>query len=215
MTAHTARYGELKFTGTFGDVAELLRLLGIHRVACGASCTAEVTTAWQGTFDVTTPQAAIANKAAAEPTREQPPFCIAVLGTPPLASQPKQVRQLIDHIIRANTSCSLVVFGEPPDAWIADTRISKTGIYRYENIPAILRHHRASVAYFPSTRDPSFHATRRDVLSMGMPLLSHDRGGLSSSLPASADWSVLPATGAAAIYAALEGLHEARFADLR
>lgn len=214
VTAHTPRYGEIDFTGSFDDVADLLGRLGISRISCGASCCAEVTAAWRDRFDITAPEPPLSATSCAEPGSAPAPFCIAVLGSPSLAPQPKQVRQLIDHIVQEDKSCRLVVFGEPPDAWIADPRISKTGIYRYENVPAILRHHRASVAYFPSTRDASFHAVRRDIMSMGLPLLSHDRGGRLPLMPDPAGWTVLTPTDASATYAALESLGEAHFTHL-
>ena len=214
VTAHTPRYGEIEVTGSFGEVADLLRLLGNVRISCGASCSPEVAARWQDKFNISAPQVTCSTADNPNQIYQPPPFCIAVLGTRPLASQPKRVRQLIDHIVRGNKSCRLVIFGEPPDAWITDERISKTGIYRHENIPAILRHHRASVAYFPNTRDPFFPAVRRDILAMGLPLLCHDPGRGVSSDTGSANGTVLGPAGTADTYAELERLHEAHVAGL-
>jgi GT2 family glycosyltransferase len=146
---------------------------------------------------------------------QTPPFCIAVLGTPPLRRHPRELWQLIDYVVRENKDCRILVFGEMPDDQLNDPRVSKTGIYRFENIPALLRHHGVAVAYFPRTRHPSFAATCRDVLSMGLRAFSHDTGAASSLTAQNPRWTVQPASTAKDTFDALERIYLAHLERLR
>ena len=68
-------------------------------------------------------------------------------------------------------------------------------------------HYRASVAYFPTTRDGSFDVTRLDVMDMGIPVLSHDRGELRDPSAAHTRWTIMPETSSDAVYGALEAAY--------
>ena len=203
FTCHSPLYGRLEFAGLWSEAASVLKHLAPSRLVLG-----DLPPAAEAAMS------AVADEPGTPPTvptlelREPSlPFTVAVLGTPAHGTHPGVVKQVLDHVSRSGSDCRIVVFGEVPDDWLAAPGILKTGLYRTENVAFLLRHYRASVAWFPATRDGSFECTRLDALGVGLPVVSHDRGRLGARAPDHERWTIAPGARPDTVLAALLSAH--------
>lgn len=130
--------------------------------------------------------------------------CIGVIAPAPDQRGWEKVFTLVKHIQETKRPCRVVVFGDIPDDKITSAEVSKTGIYRLENIPALIRHHDVDMIYYPSIRTHIFACTYRQMMAMGLPIVTHGSKPASSQAEAYERWTIAPDTPVDRIYASLE-----------
>lgn len=227
FTCHSARYGRLDFGGRWSEAAGVLKHLAPRRVVLGhLPPAAEAAFARAGSAArLAGGECAVTHTAGApgvppdllascELPEPSLPFTVAVLGTPAHGTQPPLVERLLEHIAASGAECRVVLFGEVPDAWLTRPNVLKTGLYRTENVPFLLRHYRVSVAWFATTRDGSFECTRLDALAAGLPVVSHDRGPLGAMAPDHERWTIVAGREPGATLAALRAEHRKAWGSL-
>ncbi|WP_350006874.1 glycosyltransferase [Vibrio metschnikovii] len=110
-----------------------------------------------------------------ENVQEDDTFVIGVLGGINEAKGLNVLQELVDHIVENNINARVVVFGATSHE-INSPAFKKTGGYKIENLPELIKSENVSVFLIPSIWPETFSYTTDEVMQLGYPLVVFDLG---------------------------------------